>query len=188
WPGSPLGWLATLRNDSLSQFCSTCRGASGGRIFNSAFCSATAGSVGVDSTVGGRDSGTAGTAAASGARAAGAVGAGIGTGAGAGALAGATVSAAGATGAGGANGFLYSVGAVRMDTAVGLYSAAGAAETAWGAGLVARLPRARPEPRLLLNGPGSVGVVGGAVGALAVSVAAMAAPVGSGSDMLCYLL
>jgi len=41
------------------------------------------------------------------------------------------------------------------------------------------LPRAKPEPRLLLSVPGSVGVVGGVLGALAVSVAVVAAPDGS---------
>jgi hypothetical protein len=66
-----------------------------------------------------------------------------------------------------------------MDTAVGWYSAAGAVEAAWGAGLVERLPRAKPEPRLLLNAPGSAGVVGGVLDALAVAVPVIAAPDGS---------
>ena len=72
-----------------------------------------------------------------------------------------------------------------MDTAVGLYSAAGAAEVAGAAGLTGRLPRARPEPRLLLNVLGSGVGLGGVPGVLAVSAAGVAAPDGSGSDMLC---
>ena len=88
--------------------------------------------------------------------------------------------------AGGANGFLYSVGAVRMDTAVGLYSAAGAAEVAGAAGLTGRLPRAKPEPRLLLNVLGRAGL-GGVLGVLAVSAAAVTAPDDSVSDMFLCL-
>ena len=63
-----------------------------------------------------------------------------------------------------------------MDTAVGLYSAAGAVGAACGGGLAGRLPRAKPEPRLLLNALGTGVGVEGALGALAGPAAEVSAP------------
>jgi hypothetical protein len=70
-----------------------------------------------------------------------------------------------------------------MDTAVGLYSIAGAADAVWAGGLAGRLPRARPEPRLLLNALGTGVGLGGVLGVLAGPAAEVAAPDDSGSDM-----
>ena len=123
-PGWAPLWTGTRRNESLSQLCSTRLGVSGGRIFSSGLGSVSTGAAETSAGAAGVLAATgtsAATGAATGASAATGVatsGAGA-TGSGAGGAA-STTGAAGAAGAGGAKGFLYSLGAARIETAVGL--------------------------------------------------------------------
>ena len=80
----------------------------------------------------------------------------------------------------GANGFWYSRGALRTAIAVGLYSEAGAVAAVEAGLLDGRLPRARPEPRVLPNDAAAADSPAG----WEVTVASAGAPDVSVEDMM----